>query len=136
MFLSSSVKVKVQNTSGESQDYDDQSIYQCSNNADSFDFTMDESLVTPKVEINEIHQEINGDPLESLHETQNSTKEDFTITSNLREPIEVHEEDLFCDWIRTNLSAIPDPLLRMPLYCNIVKEIQKYMQKLKDDGKL
>lgn len=134
MFLSSSVKF--QNTSGESQDYDDQSIYQCSNNADSFDFTMDESLVTPKVEINDIHQEINGDPLESLHETQNSIKEDFTVIRNLREPIEVHEEDLFCDWIRTNLSSIPDPLLRMPLYCNIVKEIQKYMQKLKDDGKL
>lgn len=100
---------------------------------------MDESLVTPKVELNEINQEIDGDPLESMHVIQQSIKEDFTSNTeitNSQEQVEVHEEDLFCDWIRTNLSSIPDPLLRMPLYCNIVKEIQKYMQTLKDDGKL
>lgn len=136
MFCSSS---KLQNTSGESQDYDEPSNDQYSNNADNFDFTMDESslAITPKVELNEIDQD--GDPLESLHEMQQSIKEDFTPNTentNSREQVEVREEDLFCDWIRTNLSSITDPLLRMPLYCNIVKEIQMYKQTLKDEGKL
>lgn len=91
---------------------------------------MDESFVTPKVELDETPQD--GDPLSVIKEDPTPDLDN----KNTRTQVEVHEEDLFCDWIRTNLSSIPDPLLRMPLYCNIVKEIQKYMQTLKDDGKM
>lgn len=118
---SSNESSKLQNISTEIEDQ--------SNDADSFDFPMDESLVTTKIELEETQQD--GDPLSVKEEPTPNTD-----NKNTRTQVEVHEEDLFCDWIRTNLSTIPDPLLRMPLYCNIVKEIQKYMQTLKDNGKM
>lgn len=119
---SSNESSKLQNISTEIEDQ--------SNDADSFDFPMDESLVTTKIELEEETQQ-DGDPLSVKEEPTPNTD-----NKNTRTQVEVHEEDLFCDWIRTNLSTIPDPLLRMPLYCNIVKEIQKYMQTLKDNGKM
>lgn len=121
------------NTSGVPiDDYDDED----DSNADNFDFTMDESLITPKIELNEHHEIGEDDPLKN--QIQQSSKEEFIPNQDDINGIQVesHEEDIFCDWIRTNLSSIPDPLLRMPLYCNIVREIQSYMQKLRDDGKM
>lgn len=117
-------------------DYDDQSDEQSSNNAENFDFTMDESTIIPKIEVaGGINQEAD-DPLDENIQKQQINKEKHNNTNSIQVEVEVHEEELFCDWIRTNLSTIRDPLLRMPLYCNIVKEIQNYMQNLRDNGKI
>lgn len=98
---------KLRNTPGAPpDDYDDEDD---STNAD-FDFTMDESMITPKIELNEIHHDIvDDDPLKS--QIQQSSKEEFIPNQDDINGIqvEVHEEDLFCDWIRTNISSIPDP---------------------------